>query len=618
MAAPDDAMILCTGGPSNARDPGCGGRGAPARALQDLEQDLRAAQSAGARTLIVAGGEPTIRPDLGRLLALIRGAGLLPGLISNGRMLVYPKLRKLLIAAGVPYLRVGLHGASAGVHDALVAVKGAFQQTLEGTRALLAEAPATMLVELACSVTADNVEELDALVDRVNELPCSASIGIRFVMPEAVEPEEWAPAERAAAAVRSALERARRAGARSLLAWEGWPACLLEPVAAMRDERLRCAAEVLGDREGCTGLPLELPGSRRHPLRCQECMHEATCPGASQTFLQHEGEQALRPTRSVRANSFNYELVRELASFTPGAGGCPARSLELEGGPARSVVLLEDARAGLYRSPTSDFSDAEIARVKDELEQVYIDVSERAALDDFTSSVRRARFHPECHGCGDRGACCRAMVVDPDLPFAREERWLKKEVSRARGRVLDVGCGEQPYRDELRRLLADGRIEYHGIDPDAAALERFRAAEVGGTLHHTAIEELDFEPGYFDYVFAFRSFNHFRDLQRAARVIARLMRVHGQLVLCDSPVFALLRRPEQVRWADRHAPVGHEHYRNWTSHQVVELLRAFPFRVDTHRPVTSESSNQWILKLMRVADAPGRSAPRPTDDARAE
>jgi hypothetical protein len=64
----------------------------------------------------------------------------------------------------------------------------------------------------------------------------------------------------------------------------------------------------------------------------------------------------------------------------------------------------------------------------------------------------------------------------------------------------------------------------------------------------------------------------------------------------------MVRTTDQVKYADANARHGHEHHRNWTSHQVAAFLRRFPYRLNVHRPVTRETSNQWTLKYLR---APG-------------
>ena len=598
-----DAAVIRVGGGSNTRYVGVPQQSAPPRSLDEIVSDLKEARRLGARTVVLTGGEPLIRKDLPRVLSSVLQHRLSPGLATNGRMLVYEKIRELLFRARTTYLRVELHGPTAAVHDGIVGVDGAFDQTLGGLRDLLIDAPESLRVDVACTVLATNLSSLGAWVELLAALPRRAPFSLRLVAPLSVDDAAiWPGAEAVADRVNDALERVQASGADLVAAWEGFPPCLLQEQAHVRDEFLRRGAPVLGARGGGAAIALEPPGERSHPLPCQDCVHEATCPGAPKGFLVNDGEQALRPTRAVRANSFNFELSREIPNFHLEPGACTARSIELPLGPVRSLFVMHEAAVSLYESPTADFTDQEVVRVKDELEQVYADLSEGAALDDFMTDVRRARFAEVCPTCPDRASCCGAMLIEPEPPFVREERWLKKEVSRLRGRVLDIGCGDQMYRDEIASLIASGDIEYHGLDPDEAALERIRSRDQGGSLYHGEIETFHFEPGYFDYVLVFRSLNHFRDMTQAFRVISRLMRVQGQIVLCDSPPFAMLRTPQQVTFADNNAPVGHEHYRNWTSHQVVEFLKRFPFRVDVHRPVSNKTSNQWLLKLMRVPD----------------
>ncbi len=600
-----DAVVIRVGGPTNARDVGSAGGTTAPRSLDEIVADMQSARRGGARLAILVGGEPTVRRELPLMLKAAAKVGLASGLLTNGRMLSYPAVRAALTKTGVAYVRVAVHGPSAEVHDALVRVEGAFRQTFDGLSALLREAPASCRVDVACTVARANVEHLDAWVDLLAGLPRAATLGLRLIAPwTGLADDEWAEWEAVGERVSVALERAVAAGADIVVSWEGFPPCLLPAVPHLRDETLRYAVPMFGPEEAGGALVAEPASGREHPFPCQECVHESTCPGAPRPFLLRAGESALRPTSAVRANSFNFELVRDFPGQEPRPGACPVRDIPIQGDRCRTVFLAGDHALSLYHSPTSDFTDAEVRRVKDETHQLYIDLSAGAALTDFMAEVRRVRWHAQCQSCADRASCAATVVADAEPPFQREERWLRKEVSRLRGRVLDVGCGDQLYRDELAALLANGDIEYHGLDPDAAALARFGEAVHGGTLHHGTIEQFSWEPGYFDYVLCFRSINHFRDMVRAFQVISRLMRVQGQMVLCDSPPFGMLRRPDQVSFADQHAPVGHEHYRNWTSYQVIDFLKRYPFRVDVHRPVNPQTSNQWIVKVMRVPDGP--------------
>lgn len=601
MTTPLDAALVRIGGPTNARPLGAAPTRVAARTLAEIDADLESAQAAGAKMVVLAGGEVCCRPDLPALLALAVRRKLRTGIVTNGRMLAYRARRAVLVAARVEHVRVALHGPTAAVHDALVGVEGAFDQTLAGIDGLLTEAPATMRVDVACTVVADNVAHLSAMCDLLLGRRRTATLSVRFVAPlDGLEPGEWPAAEAATTEIARALDRAASLDPRVEASFEGFAPCLLADHSQQRDEVLRFGAPAFGPEGATDALPREVTGSRCKPYPCQDCRHEATCPGAPTWTVERWGERVLRPTRVLRANSFNFEHVRALGAAEPRRSDCPVRRLVANADPIESLVLVRPEGVELYRTDTSDFAPTEVRRVKEDLQQIYLDVSETAALTDFTNGVRRARLHETCSACDDRGACPTTWVVDPAVPFDREERWLRKEVSRLRGRVLDVGCGEQPYRAEISEGIATGRIEYHGLDPDAGAIERFRAAGVGGTLTVGTIEEYESPAGYFDYVLGFRSLNHFRDVERALQVIERLLRPEGMLYLCDSLAFGMLRTRAQVRYADERAAVGHEHYRNWSSEQVLSLALRFAFRLDVHRPVSAHTSNQWLLKLMRA------------------
>ena len=595
----DNAVLFGMGGSLRARDPAMAAfEGSAPRPLRGLLGELTGLRARGVRRVLLVGGEITLRKDLGRLLGLVREAGLQPGLVSDGWALSQELFRRGLLDSGVRYLRVGLHGSDAGTHDGLVGRAGAFELLAAGLPALLAEAPEVFHLDVACSLARSNLDALPALAALVAGWTGLGTVTLRLVAP--VNDGEARPAQADAAAAVAGLLDAPPDGLD--VVWEGLAPCLLPNHAERRDERLRYGLPAYGETLA-GALPREESRDRSHPYPCQECVHEHRCPGAPRLLLEHEGEAALRPSRGVRANSYNYELDRSFDSFDIRPGACTAMTLGLELPPERYVFLQRDEDVALFTTPTHDFTADELRWIRDDLEQVYIDVAESATLHDFYTGVRRTRTHEACKACPDRVRCGGALVVDPELPFLPEERWLQHEVARARGRMLDVGCGEQPYREVLASAIAVGHLEYHGLDPDAAALERFRAAGVGGTLHVGTIEDFPTEHGPFDVVVAFRSPNHFRDMAAAFARMTELLRPGGLLYLCDSIAFGMLRTPRQVAYADENAPVGHEHFRNWSSEQIVSLLERFPVRIVEHHPVRPDGSNQWLVKAERLPDA---------------
>lgn len=85
----------------------------------------------GYRRLGFTGGEPTIRPELPKLIALAKKIGY--GYVriqTNGIRIADYEYAKTLRDAGLTFVKYSLHGHNAALHDKLVAVPGAFEKNL--------------------------------------------------------------------------------------------------------------------------------------------------------------------------------------------------------------------------------------------------------------------------------------------------------------------------------------------------------------------------------------------------------------------------------------------------------------------------------------------------------
>lgn len=85
----------------------------------------------GYRRLGFTGGEPTIRPELPKLIALAKKIGY--GYVriqTNGIRIADYEYAKLLRDAGLTFVKYSLHGHTAELHDKLVAVPGAFEKNI--------------------------------------------------------------------------------------------------------------------------------------------------------------------------------------------------------------------------------------------------------------------------------------------------------------------------------------------------------------------------------------------------------------------------------------------------------------------------------------------------------
>ncbi len=128
-------------------------------------------------------------------------------------------------------------------------------------------------------------------------------------------------------------------------------------------------------------------------------------------------------------------------------------------------------------------------------------------------------------------------------------RWLRAEAERAHHdlgpyRMLDVGCGEKPYRS----LFAPYVSEHVGIDPMENPVAELRGA----------VEQLPIEDASFDVVLCAQVLEHVDDPSAAARELHRVLAPGGRLLL--STHGAMVFHP---------APV--DHWR-WTHTGLARLL----------------------------------------------
>lgn len=84
--------------------------------------------------LIFTGGEPTLRDDLVELVAYAEEKGQITGLNTNGRRLHDQKYLAALVDAGLDHVQITVESHNAEIHDQMVNMKGAWDQTIAGLR----------------------------------------------------------------------------------------------------------------------------------------------------------------------------------------------------------------------------------------------------------------------------------------------------------------------------------------------------------------------------------------------------------------------------------------------------------------------------------------------------
>jgi hypothetical protein len=177
-------------------------------------------------------------------------------------------------------------------------------------------------------------------------------------------------------------------------------------------------------------------------------------------------EMSVRP----RSNSFHYTLrgvVGPLASENPTA--CPV----LRSGPSRwsrgrVIFLRRDGRVAAFATDTADFTDEQLVVVQHRDGQVYLDVSDKPAPDDFRVDLRKLERSVVCLGCEAFARCAGLFDPSPDEVFSRDDAAVSAMIADLHGAVLDVGCGQGPRRGShrgtaLALALGDAAGRHSGV-----------------------------------------------------------------------------------------------------------------------------------------------------------
>ncbi len=301
-----------------------------------------------------------------------------------------------------------------------------------------------------------------------------------------------------------------------------------------------------------------------------------------------------------RSNSFHYTLRGGVGALTSeGPEGCPV----LRAGPTRwprgrAIFLRRADRVAAFATDTADFSDDDLVTVQHREGQVYLDVSDKPAPDDFAADLRKLQRSAVCDGCPAWGRCPGLFDPSGDEVFSRDDAVVATMLAGLRGAVLDVGCGHGPYGDVLGALAASGSITYVGVDPDAAQVAGLRARWPWATLRVGTAEDID-PSERFDHVLVLRSWNHLADPSRAASSFARALRPGGTLLVADNVAFGLVRSRKQAARAEG-GPASFEHYRNDDAHEALATLAPAGLTLIDRWDVTPSTSNQWWVRLRKT------------------
>lgn len=134
------------------------------RDKEEVKKQILDGRKAGAQRLILSGGEPTMHPHYIDFIKLGRLAGYRKiQTVTNGRKFMYPEFLERCLNAGLDEITFSLHGPNSKIHDALVGVKGAFEQETAGLKAALASGRVIVNVDIV--INRGNVKHLPKMLE---------------------------------------------------------------------------------------------------------------------------------------------------------------------------------------------------------------------------------------------------------------------------------------------------------------------------------------------------------------------------------------------------------------------------------------------------------------------
>ena len=118
------------------------------------------------KKIILIGGEPSIYPNLERIIKKISNKGIKVSMVTNGRKLSDYSFVQKIGDAGLISLTVSIEGSNHLVHDSITKIQGSFYQTLKGINNSIKYGFPTCTETTICK---ENEEDLENIVRLLEE-----------------------------------------------------------------------------------------------------------------------------------------------------------------------------------------------------------------------------------------------------------------------------------------------------------------------------------------------------------------------------------------------------------------------------------------------------------------
>jgi len=144
-----------------------GARGEDELSTEEALKGIDILADAGVLILAFSGGEPTIRPDILKLIKYSTDRGMFVAVATNAVAFASRKKVQEYKKAGLKFTQISLDGLNPETHDKFRGVPGTFKKTVQGIKNCVAEG---LFTEIAATATRFNYEEIPRMIDFAGKL----------------------------------------------------------------------------------------------------------------------------------------------------------------------------------------------------------------------------------------------------------------------------------------------------------------------------------------------------------------------------------------------------------------------------------------------------------------
>ncbi len=548
------------------------------------------AASIGADTVVLSGGEPTIRPDLLDAAGWLKKHNLGLGLVTNGRMLVYDDFRKRLLENGLEYVYLSVAGTDPDTHDWHTRTKS-FSQFIK-VAPLVAREVDDFTINFV--ITAKNLRTLQKIIPLLERLGLAdVRLKLSFLEPEGNalnRYDELVPSLlQAGKKLIETISVAEKSLPSLKILVDGFPLCAPGVSNAM-DEGLRedgffAMAEAFED----SFYPVD-DRNKAHPDKCISCSLAKKCKGVFKTYLERFGDKELIPIQTPVPNSF--DLVKQSLPLSFDEKNCLVMTGEYPPPDAVRGLFIKDTNGNLVQhyADSRDFSDGTVSETLHQRNQVYVFDDPSPVPTDFEKQLIRFEKSHTCIRCPKRTQCGGVFLRSKENGFKKLSEKFKGILSNLTGRVLDIGCGHAPYIEFLEPNIENGNLHYTGLEPDDIE----HVSGKGKLFVKSSFESFVPPSELFDYIISLRSLNHLDHPVHAIYRMRDMLKAGGEIILAEDVVFSLVRPSENLEKARYRHDLPFEHKFNLDLEEVCAIAQNNGFSLKAKYSCTQTKTPIWI------------------------